>query len=171
MHTDGMHLGKGQFTTEIRYCMQDRSATLNVEVDNIRSLIGDLKQLREQLDAILAESKLVLENIGKEPVLPERRQSKPKRFADESMQDDNEHAVHVLNESQRLVVFPITHAVHEHVKYFVPKMIFLAAIDTMRTAQRLKHTSSTSSSPCTCTRCLNYRVLSLIAHVCYDSYT
>ena len=49
-------------------------------------------QLREQWDAILAESKLVSENIGIDPVLPERRQRKRKRFADESVQDDNEHS-------------------------------------------------------------------------------
>ena len=33
--------------------LQARSATLDVEVDNIQSLIEDLKQLREQWDAIL----------------------------------------------------------------------------------------------------------------------
>ena len=71
--------------------LQARSATLDVEVDNIRSLIEDLKQLREQWDAILDESKLVAENIGIEPVLPECRQRKRKRFADESVQDDNLH--------------------------------------------------------------------------------
>ena len=71
--------------------LQARSATLDVEVDNIQSLIEDLKQLREQWDAILDESKLVVENIGIEPVLPECRQRKRKRFADEacmSVQDD-----------------------------------------------------------------------------------
>ena len=51
--------------------------------------IEDLKQLREQWGAILAESKLVSENICIEPVLPERRQKKRMRFAD--VQDDNEH--------------------------------------------------------------------------------
>ena len=39
----------------------------------------------------VAESKLVSENVGIEPVLPERRQRKRKQFADESVQDDNEH--------------------------------------------------------------------------------
>ena len=71
--------------------LQARSATLDVEVDNIQSLIEDLKQLREQWDAILDESKLVAENIGIEPVLPERKKRKRKRFADEpcmSVQDD-----------------------------------------------------------------------------------
>ena len=40
-----------------------------------------------------AESKLVSENIGIEPVLAARTQTyrKRKRFADESVQDDNEH--------------------------------------------------------------------------------
>ena len=82
MHTDGIHLGKG-FLTAIDYrnkVLQTRSATLDVEVDNIRSLIEDLKQLRGQWDAILAESKLVSENMGIEPVLPERRQRKWKQL-------------------------------------------------------------------------------------------
>ena len=56
-----------------------------MEFSNMRSLIEDLKQMREQWDAILDESKLV---AGIEPVLSEHRQ---KRFADESLQDDNEH--------------------------------------------------------------------------------
>ena len=34
----------------------------------------DLKQLRKQWDAILHECKLVAENTGIEPMLPERRQ-------------------------------------------------------------------------------------------------
>ena len=68
--------------------MQVRSAILDIEVNNIQSHIKDLKQLREQWDAILDESKLLTENIGIEPVLPERRQRKRKRFADESVQDD-----------------------------------------------------------------------------------
>ena len=70
--------------------LQARSATLDVEVGNIQSLIEDLKQLRKQWDAILHECKLVAENTGIEPMLPERRQRKRKRFADESLsaQDD-----------------------------------------------------------------------------------
>ena len=53
----------------------------------MQSLIEDLKQLRKQRDAI---RKLVAENTGIEPMLPERRQRKRKRFADESLsvQDD-----------------------------------------------------------------------------------
>ena len=67
--------------------LQARSATLDVEIGNIQSLIEDLKQLRKQWDAI---RKLVAENTGIEPMLPERRQRKRKRFADESLsaQDD-----------------------------------------------------------------------------------
>ena len=51
--------------------LQARSATLDVEIGNIQSLIEDLKQLRKQWDAI---RKLVAENTGIEPMLPERRQ-------------------------------------------------------------------------------------------------
>ena len=40
----------------------------------------------------LLNPKLVSENIGIEPVLPEHRQRKRKWFADESVQDDNERA-------------------------------------------------------------------------------
>ena len=60
---------------------------MDVEIGNIQSLIEDLKQLRKQRDAI---RKLVAENTGIEPMLPERRQRKRKRFADESLsaQDD-----------------------------------------------------------------------------------
>ena len=60
---------------------------MDVEIGNIQSLIEDLKQLRKQWDAI---RKLVAENTGIEPMLPERRQRKRKRFADESLsaQDD-----------------------------------------------------------------------------------
>ena len=58
---------------------------MDVEVGNIQSLIEDLKQLRKQWDAILHECKLVAENTGIEPMLPERRQRKRKRFADESL--------------------------------------------------------------------------------------
>eukprot|EP00731_Ephydatia_muelleri_P004216 Em0002g392a len=67
--------------------LQATSATLDVEIGNIQSLIEDLKQLRKQWDAI---RKLVAENTGIEPMLPERRQRKRKRFADESLsaQDD-----------------------------------------------------------------------------------
>ena len=64
--------------------LQARSAPLDVEIGNIQSLIEDLKQLRKQWDAI---RKLVAENTGIEPMLPERKR---KRFADESLsaQDD-----------------------------------------------------------------------------------
>ena len=67
--------------------LQARSATLDAEIGSIQSLIEDLKQLRKQWDAI---RKLVAENTGIEPMLPERRQRKRKRFADESLsaQDD-----------------------------------------------------------------------------------
>ena len=58
--------------------LQTRSAILDFEVDNKQSLIEDLKQLREQWDAILDESKLAAENIGIERVLPECRQRKRK---------------------------------------------------------------------------------------------
>ena len=68
--------------------LQARSATLDVEVGNIQSLIEDLKQLRKQWDAILHECSR--KHSGIEPMLPERRQRKRKRFADESLsaQDD-----------------------------------------------------------------------------------
>ena len=65
--------------------LQARSATLDFEVGNIQSLIENLKQLRKQWDAILHECKLVAENTGIEPMLPECRQRKRKRFADESL--------------------------------------------------------------------------------------
>ena len=39
--------------------LQARNATLDEELDNIQSLIQDLKHLRDSWDTILAESKLV----------------------------------------------------------------------------------------------------------------
>ncbi|XP_053893227.1 uncharacterized protein LOC128841815 [Malaclemys terrapin pileata] len=44
--------------------IEAHNATLDVERDNIESLINDIQQICEQRDAILTESKLVAQNIG-----------------------------------------------------------------------------------------------------------
>ena len=49
--------------------LQAREATLDVEVANIRDLIGDLKLLRSKWDEILSESKLVAESYDVEQSL------------------------------------------------------------------------------------------------------
>ena len=67
------------FTFQVsKYCSRNSLSAHSIE---------DLKQLRKQWDAI---RKLVAENTGIELMLPERRQRKRKRFADESLsaQDD-----------------------------------------------------------------------------------
>eukprot|EP00731_Ephydatia_muelleri_P003889 Em0002g65a len=85
--------------------LQARSATLDVEIGNIQSLIEDLKQLRKQRDAI---RKLVAENTGIEPMLPERRQRKRKRFADESLSAQDDPNVSQEDHFQNIVFYVLS---------------------------------------------------------------
>lgn len=80
--------------------LQAREATLDVEVANIRDLIGDLKQLRDKWDDVLSESKLVAESCGVEQSLRsadtkrKRRRLLPDRTVlddDDDPQDSHDH--------------------------------------------------------------------------------
>ena len=72
--------------------LQARNATLDVEVDNIQSLIQDLKQLRDSWDTILAESKLVAGgmNVRMSLITAEKRRRVRKRFPDDTQEEDIE---------------------------------------------------------------------------------
>lgn len=53
--------------------IESRSSTLDVERDNVENLIGFIEKIREQWHEILAESKLVSQNIGICPVFSTSR--------------------------------------------------------------------------------------------------
>lgn len=64
--------------------VQAQNATINVEADNIESLITELKDLRNSWGKILEECKLVAYNIKVSITFPEKRQKIRKRFSDET---------------------------------------------------------------------------------------
>ena len=72
--------------------VQARNATLDVEVDNIQSLIQDFKHLRDSWDTILAESKLVAGgmNVRMSLITAEKRRRVRKRFPDDTQEEDIE---------------------------------------------------------------------------------
>ena len=72
--------------------LQARNATLDAEVDNIQSLIQDLKHLRDSWDTILAESKLVAGglNVRISLTMAEKRRRVRKRFPDDTQEEDIE---------------------------------------------------------------------------------
>ena len=81
--------------TSINYrnaILQARAATLDVEVDNLKSLIDDLRQLRDSWDAILAECKIVAEDLGMVSnglsMFLEKRRRRRARFVDETSSDE-----------------------------------------------------------------------------------
>ena len=69
--------------------LQARGTTLDIEVENIKSLIKDMKCLRDNWNAILDESKLVAQNYGIENSFSftEKRRKKRRLFADETKED------------------------------------------------------------------------------------
>ena len=72
--------------------LRAREVTLDVEVANIRDLIGDLKLLRSKWDGILSENKLVAESCGVEQsfCLAETKRKRRRQFPDRTVLDDNE---------------------------------------------------------------------------------
>ena len=64
--------------------IQARSSTIDVEIDNIDSLLADLKILRLRWNDILTEAKLVAEAMDIPPTFPSTRVKKRKRFHDET---------------------------------------------------------------------------------------
>lgn len=64
--------------------MQARNATLDIEVTNIKSLINNLKSLRDNWTSILSECKLVAQELNISPEFPETRRKTRKKFADET---------------------------------------------------------------------------------------
>ena len=71
--------------------IQARDATLDIEIDNIASLIIEIKNLRNQWGSLLSEAKLVAESISAdlptELEFPDKRQKKRKLLSDESQED------------------------------------------------------------------------------------
>lgn len=60
----------------INLVLQARNATLDVEVNNLNSLITDLSELRNRWDSILNECKAVAENLGISTNFPSKRKRK-----------------------------------------------------------------------------------------------
>ena len=65
--------------------LQARNATIDIEADNLESLMVELKSLRNKWTDILSECKIVGKNIGMDTThfFPEKRQRKRKRLHDE----------------------------------------------------------------------------------------
>lgn len=71
--------------------LQARDTTLDVEIENINSLIEEMKELRNKFSLILNEVKLVTKamatDLPTETEFPTKRQTKRKRFYDEPADD------------------------------------------------------------------------------------
>ena len=77
--------------------LQAREATLDVEVENIESLLEELKDLRDKWDSLLAEAKTTAAAMSSdlpcETELPEKRNKRRKVFFDESLDMSEKSAV------------------------------------------------------------------------------
>lgn len=107
--------------------LEARCATLDVEINNIKSLITDLKQLRTKWDTILSEAKLVATQLGITPEFPSKRKVKQKRFHDETFQEEeteetNEETAFQHNLFNVLLDSVIYDLTMQHIK----SMIYLA---------------------------------------------
>ncbi|KAK5645202.1 hypothetical protein RI129_006502 [Pyrocoelia pectoralis] len=71
--------------------LQARDATIDVELDNINSLVIDLKCLRTKWDQIVCEVKLVSENMGLPSIFPQKRRRVRKRLHGESSENVTFH--------------------------------------------------------------------------------
>lgn len=67
--------------------IQARNATIDVEVSNLKSLLNDLKDLREKWSSILRESTLVADAMQISPKFPSKHKRKRRVFFDEAPDD------------------------------------------------------------------------------------
>ncbi|XP_039303517.1 uncharacterized protein LOC120357397 [Solenopsis invicta] len=92
---NGNFLGSLQLISHYDTIMHDhlekaRDSTLDVEVNNIKSLLKDLQALRNQWTSILAECKLVAANTGISVTFEEKRRKMRKRQFDESIDKESD---------------------------------------------------------------------------------
>ena len=89
--------------------LQAREATLDVEVENIESLLVELKDLRDKWNVLLAEAKTTAAAMSTdlpcEIELPEKRQERRKVFYDESHDMPQEESAHDVEDEFKVDVF------------------------------------------------------------------
>ena len=83
--------------------IQARDATIDVEVSNLKSLLNDLKDLREKWSSILRESKLVADAMQIAPEFPSKR--KGRVFFDEAPDDASPSEQHDEDGSEEEVAY------------------------------------------------------------------
>lgn len=85
--------------------IQARDATIDVEVSNLKSLLNDLKDLREKWSSILRESMLVADGMEISKEFPSKRKRKRRAFFDEASDDASTSEQHDEDGNEEEVAF------------------------------------------------------------------